>query len=86
MIDFRPLFVTLAEQGRKPAELYKQGVISRSTLQNLTRNEAANTVTLQSLVSYLNVPIEKIISITPEAAQRPTEAAQAAPDDAETNV
>lgn len=86
MIDFRPLFVTLAEQGRKPAELYKQGVISRSTLQNLTRNEAANTVTLQSLVSYLNVPIEKIISITPEAAQRPAEASQAAPDDAETNV
>lgn len=80
MVSFRPLWITLAEKGLKPAELYKQGVISRSTLQNLTRDEAANTVTLQALVSFLSVPIEKVIEITPEAtkaAESPTGATEA---------
>lgn len=73
MIDYRPLFVTLAEQGRDPADLYKNKIISRTTLQHLRANKPTSTATLDTLCGFLGVSVSKIIAITPDAPQDATE-------------
>lgn len=79
MIDYRPLFVTLAEQGRDPAELYKNRIISRTTLQHLRANKPTSTATLDTLCGFLGVPVAKIIAITPDAPQDATEGTEGTP-------
>lgn len=79
MIDYKPLFVTLAEQGRDPADLYKHKIISRTTLQHLRANKPTSTTTLDALCGYLGVSVAKIITITHDAPQDATEGTEGTP-------
>lgn len=63
MISFKPLEITLIEQGMLKKDFIKRAGIGSSTFQKMMSGQHVNTSTLEKACKCLGVPVEKIISI-----------------------
>lgn len=75
MISFEPLAHTLIRKRVEWVELYKQGIISRPTLQKIKRNIKGKEYgkirldTVEKICLFLNCKIEDVVQIIPDNQQ-----------------
>lgn len=64
MIDFSPLWKTLAQKDISTYCLINKYHLSKGTLDNLKHNRNVTLNTIDNLCQILEVPIEKVVNIT----------------------
>ncbi len=64
MIDFSPLWETLKQKGISTYCLINEYHLSKGTLDSLKHNRNVTLNTVDTLCQILQVPIEKIVTIT----------------------
>ena len=68
MLDFSPLHQTLKDKGMRMSDL-RDEVLSSRTLAKINRNEDVYISTIEKICLHLNVPIEKVIKVTPDGSK-----------------
>ncbi|GAA0840656.1 helix-turn-helix domain-containing protein [Bifidobacterium pullorum subsp. gallinarum] len=66
--SYKPLRKLLVERDMKVAELYKNGVISRSTASVLNMDRFVSLETLALICEYLNCRIEDVVEFVDDGA------------------
>ncbi len=69
MIDYSPLFELLEERGMKLSHFRGENFNSK-TQRRLSNNESVNLRTIEFLCLKLNVPIEKVVRISPDEVEK----------------
>ncbi|MED3832982.1 helix-turn-helix transcriptional regulator [Peribacillus frigoritolerans] len=66
MIDFSPLHKTLEEKDMVISEM-RDVILHPQTIAKINKNLDVNLSTIEKICVYLNVPIEKVVRIVPDA-------------------
>lgn len=66
MIDYSPLWETMKKKNISTYQLLKNYNFSKGTLDSLKHNRNVTLNTIETLCTILDVPIEQIVTITPE--------------------
>ncbi|MED3845573.1 helix-turn-helix transcriptional regulator [Peribacillus frigoritolerans] len=66
MIDFSPLHKTLEEKDMVISKM-RDVILHPQTIAKINKNLDVNLSTIEKICVYLNVPIEKVVRIVPDA-------------------
>lgn len=66
MIDFSPLRKTLEEKDMVISDM-RDEILHPKTIAKINRNEDVNLSTVEKICLFLNVPIDKVVRIVPDA-------------------
>lgn len=66
LVNYQPLFVTIAKKNTNLSKLTEEGVISSATQAQFKKNEPVRLATIAKVCRYLNVPIEEVVEVNLE--------------------
>ena len=69
-INYTPLWVTMAERNLKKKDLQEQLKISSATIAKMTKNDYVALEVVERICIYLNIPVEKVVSIDNSEAKQ----------------
>lgn len=63
LLNYRPLFISLAEKGIQITDLKESVGVSSSTLAKFRKNEYVSLRVIETICLHYDLPIEKVVQI-----------------------